>query len=256
MFQVLHEPAAVPPRGVVLYVHPLAEEMNKSRRMAAVQARALAARGFAVLMPDLYGCGDSAGDFADARWETWVEDLRRARDGLLARYGVPLVLWGLRAGCLLLNELHADCPEPPAAIVLWQPVANGELHLTQFLRLRMAAGMMDGAKETTGQLRARLDGGEVLEVAGYGLAPELATRLAAARLDPFPDAPVGWFEVASAEGAQLPPASARIVDAWRADGLPVHTAAVHGEPFWTTQEIREAPPLIDETLRWLEQVTG
>ena len=255
LFQVLYEPAAVPLRGAVLYVQPFAEEMNKSRRMAALQARALAARGYAVLMPDLYGCGDSGGDFADARWETWVADLRHARDRLLAQYGAPLILWGLRAGCLLLEELNADRAEAPAATVLWQPVANGELHLTQFLRLRMAAGMMGGSKETTGQLRARLQDGEVLEVAGYGLAPELAARLAAARLDPPSRGPVCWLEVAQAETPQLSPASARVVDAWRQDGAALHTAVVQGEPFWTTQEIREAPELLDETLRWLEEVT-
>ena len=239
-----------------MYVHPFAEEMNKSRRMAALQARALAAQGYAVLMPDLYGCGDSSGDFADARWEIWVEDLRRARDDLLAQYGGPLVLWGLRAGCLLLDELNTDSVEPPAATVLWQPVVNGELHLTQFLRLRMAAGMMGGAKESTSQLRARLEGGEVLEVAGYGLAPELAARLATARLSPPPRGPVCWLEVAQPENAQLSPASTRIIDAWREDGIPEHSAVVQGEPFWTTQEIREAPQLIDETLRWLDEVLG
>ena len=58
----LHHPArggAV--RARVLYLHPLAEEMNRSRRMAALQARALAAAGCEVLQPDLLGCGDSAG---------------------------------------------------------------------------------------------------------------------------------------------------------------------------------------------------
>ena len=254
LFQVLYEPAAVPLRGIVLFVQPLAEEMNKSRRMAALQARVLAARGFVVLMPDLYGCGDSGGDFANARWETWVADLRRARDQLFAQFGGPLVLWGLRAGCLLLDELGADGAGAPTATVLWQPVTNGELHLTQFLRLRMAAGMMGGAKETTGQLRARLEGGEVLEVAGYGLAPELAARLAAARLNPLAGGPVCWLEVAQAENPQLSPASARLVDAWRQDGVALHAAAVQGEPFWTTQEIREAPALLDATLRWLDEV--
>jgi len=33
--------------------------MNKSRRMAALQARVFAAMGFGVLQIDLFGCGDS-----------------------------------------------------------------------------------------------------------------------------------------------------------------------------------------------------
>ena len=50
-------------RGALVYIHPFAEEMNRSRRMAALQARALTAQGFGVLLLDLHGCGDSGGDF-------------------------------------------------------------------------------------------------------------------------------------------------------------------------------------------------
>jgi hypothetical protein len=51
-FAVLHRPPGTP-RGLVVFVHPFAEEMNKARRMAALQARALAGHGWAVLMSDL-----------------------------------------------------------------------------------------------------------------------------------------------------------------------------------------------------------
>ena len=59
----------------MLYIHPFAEEMNKSRRMAALQSRALAQAGYAVLQIDLLGCGDSSGDFGDATWQSWVSDV-------------------------------------------------------------------------------------------------------------------------------------------------------------------------------------
>ena len=52
--------------------------MNKARRMAALQSRALAAAGFAVLQIDLFGCGDSSGDFADASWAAWQQDVALA----------------------------------------------------------------------------------------------------------------------------------------------------------------------------------
>ena len=51
----LYHPAAGECRGAVLYVHPFAEEMNRSRRMAALKARELASLGFAVLQPELQG---------------------------------------------------------------------------------------------------------------------------------------------------------------------------------------------------------
>src|SRR3546814_1526626 len=62
-------------------------EMNRSRRMAALQARALAALGIDVLLLDLFGTGDSAGDFRDARWEIWREDAMAAVAWLGARCG-------------------------------------------------------------------------------------------------------------------------------------------------------------------------
>ena len=47
-FCLLHTPpASQPALGHVVYVHPFAEEMNASRRMAALNARALARAGSA-----------------------------------------------------------------------------------------------------------------------------------------------------------------------------------------------------------------
>ncbi|MBN9422686.1 MAG: alpha/beta hydrolase, partial [Candidatus Accumulibacter sp.] len=102
---LFHRPATEgAARGALVYVHPFAEEMNKSRRMAAVQARALAAAGYAVLQIDLHGCGDSSGDFADASWAGWLDDVELACAWLRARCAAPLWLWGLRSGCLLAAE--------------------------------------------------------------------------------------------------------------------------------------------------------
>jgi exosortase A-associated hydrolase 2 len=78
---IFHHPAARPTRGGVVYVHPFAEEMHKARRMAALQARRLADEGFAVMQIDLHGCGDSSGDFSEARWDLWKREL----DDTLAR---------------------------------------------------------------------------------------------------------------------------------------------------------------------------
>jgi len=256
LFHIIHEPTAAPLRGCVLYIHPFAEELNKSRRMAALQARRLAGAGYRVMLPDLYGCGDSGGDFSEASWDLWLKDLSLCLEHLRASAPqAPVILWGLRTGCLLLGDLlRADEGITPAASLLWQPATNGELILTQFLRLRMAAGMMGGAKETTAQLRARLEGGEVLEVAGYGLSPALAIGLAGARLAPPRGGPVCWFEVAQGEDPAMSPASARVIEAWRGEGVNVRSAVVRGEAFWATQEIREVPGLLDETLRCLEEV--
>lgn len=254
LFYILHEPVDRPVHGCVLYVPPFAEELNKSRRMAARQARLLAEQGYAVFMPDLYGCGDSGGDFADARWQDWLTDLGIGLDWLQERYPGPVILWGLRAGCLLISELLQSRQVTPAAVLYWQPVSDGERYLAQFLRLRMAAGMMGSAKETTGQLRARLEEGETLEVAGYALAPALADALAGARLVAMPGTPLAWLEVAHGDPPELPPVSTRLIDQWREQGMTIHAAAVRGDPFWTTQEIHEVPALLEASLAGLQAV--
>jgi len=253
LFHVLHEPANFPARGCVLYVHPFAEELNKSRRMAARQARLLADQGYVVFMPDLYGCGDSGGDFADARWDRWLADLEYCLDWLQDRYAGPLILWGLRVGCLLVSELLQARQITPAATLFWQPVTDGERFVTQFLRLRMAAGMLGAGKETTRELQARLDAGETLEVAGYALTPGLASGLAGARLAPPPGGPLCWLEVAQAESPTLPPVSTRLLENWQQQGVSVHSSVVQGDPFWTTQEIHDVPALLDASLRCLQE---
>ena len=74
-FCIHHAPAGEA-RAVVLHAHALAHEMHFARPTSARAARALAAAGFAVLQIDMYGCGDSSGEFEDASFEAWQQDLR------------------------------------------------------------------------------------------------------------------------------------------------------------------------------------
>lgn len=48
LFAVEFHPLEQQMKGVVLFLHPFAEEMNKSRRTVAQQARTLAAAGYHV----------------------------------------------------------------------------------------------------------------------------------------------------------------------------------------------------------------
>lgn len=240
-------PTNQPPRGAVLYLHPFAEEMHKSRRMAALQARAFAAAGYAVLQPDLTGCGDSAGDFGDADWEAWKDDVRLAHAWLSQQGFGPITLWGLRTGAALAAEM-ARVLADIERLILWQPVVNGELFLNQFLRIKLAGEMLSAGQAQSGtkQLRAQLDAGEGVEVGGYWLNPAMARALAGWKLaDHPPPCPTQWFEVGSGEA--LSPASQRVADAWLAAGAALTTHPVSGEPFWGTQEITECPALLAAT---------
>jgi exosortase A-associated hydrolase 2 len=183
-FCIYHPSARRDSAAGIVYVHPFFEEMNKSRRMAALQSRRLAAAGIAVLQVDLFGCGDSSGDFVDARWETWKEDVRIALAWLKARVAGQFGLWGLRLGATLAADLARDADLGLDHLVLWQPVASGELFLTQFLRLRLAAEMLaEGAAQSgVRELRLVLGRGEPLEIAGYDLHPRLAEAIDRQRL--------------------------------------------------------------------------
>jgi exosortase A-associated hydrolase 2 len=249
-FCLSHAPAGAP-RGAIIYIHPFAEEMHKSRRMAARQAHALAARGWLVLQVDLFGCGDSPGDFGDARWDTWARDVRACLAWARARTARPIALWGLRLGATLAGELAADAALGIERLVLWQPVLNGEQFLTQFLRLRLAAEMLHGGAATSAsaELRGQLAQGRTLEIAGYDLHPHLAAAIERVQLASLRPAVkrVDWIELGAEAAASLRPASQRVVERWRAQGLDVRTASVAGEAFWSTIEITECAALLEAT---------
>jgi uncharacterized protein len=258
-FCIYHPASGTPPRGLVLHVHAFAEEMNKSRRMAAMQSRALAARGLAVLQFDLLGCGDSTGDFADATWPRWLADVAWAAGHLrrrAAEAGLPLWLWGHRVGALLATQaadtLLEQTGQPPH-LLLWQPTGSGKTALQQFLRLKAAAQLLEGGgKGVTEALKRDLAAGQPVEVAGYTLHPGLAAGMEAATLNP-PRRPARavWLEVAQpqpqapATTPELLPASRAAIERWRSAGWAVDAAALPGPAFWQTTEIEDAPALVE-----------
>ncbi len=247
-FALLHAPADRTVRSAVLFVAPFAEELNKVRRMAALQARALAGADCAVLVLDLAGCGDSSGEFASATWQAWVDDVVAAAGWLHQRWpDSQLWLWGVRAGCLLAAEAAARLPQRPAHL-WWSPVLQGRAHLAQFLRIRTAAEMLRGGAKL--DLKAELGAGRHVDVAGYRLGAALAQGLGEARLAaPLAAQRVVWLDTDSRPDASPPPPAQQLIDALRTQGLPVQQATVPGPAFWQTTEIELAPLLLEATTR-------
>lgn len=231
-------------RGGIVYVHPFAEELNKSRQVAAAQARAFAAAGYSVLQIDLFGCGDSSGDFGEARWDIWHNDLHLACAWLAQRVDGPLTIWGLRLGALLALDFASRAPLPLARLLLWQAELDGRRVIDRFLRLRLASGMLArDTREAPGHARAALANGEPVEVAGYLLAPELAHAIdgvSAAALRP--SVPVYWLDYRAPEqtAAPLPP----LAREWREQGAVVHLASFGDGPFWHSGELLACPQLL------------
>jgi exosortase A-associated hydrolase 1/exosortase A-associated hydrolase 2 len=245
--------------GDILFVPPFAEEMNRCRAMVALQARALSRIGIGTLVLDPHGTGDSSGDFSEASWESWRDDLKRGVEWLRSRANGCHALWGVRLGAVMAADLAAQ-DSGIGRLLLWQPVTSGKNYFTQFLRIRIAAEMhtRDGIKTTDG-LRRRSAAGEAVEVSGYRIGPDLARMLDQVRL---PDASalsslrLSWFDVLPA--AETPSANARLVDDYKSGGVALDYRPVIGPAFWQLHERTLAPALLEATLEtvstWGESV--
>lgn len=250
---VLHRAATSPARGLVVHAHAWADEMNKSRRMVGQQALRLAEAGFTVLLPDLFGCGDSEGEYAQATWDQWVQDLVQAAEwGRSLEPDAPLWWWGTRTGALLACQA-AQRHGQPSSLLLWQPTPSGATLLQQFLRLKAAAEMItQGAKGVVDQLKRDLADGHTIEVAGYELNRQLTDGLAEARLSPFDGLKrVVWLEVSAQADSTWSPASSRAMQAWWQASPRFDAQIVQGGMFWQSVEIEDAPALWEATLAQL-----
>ena len=233
----IHVPAHGTARGAVLHVHPFAEEMNRARRMASLTARALADAGYDVLLMDLGGCGDSAGDFGDATWVGWIDDVLAGAAWLDKRECGPLWIWTLRAGSLIGAGALAR-GVGAAGLLLVQPVFAGELALRQFLRLKIGASLIGGGERAgVDSLLRELAGGTPVEVAGYTVGSDMGRDFGAAALSlPAGALRVECVELSSGQAGALSPALVTHVSQWRAAGHAVRATRVDAAPFWQTAE--------------------
>ncbi len=257
LLSIVHAPGAAPAAGAIVVAPPFAEEMNKSRRMITLFAQAAAGRGFETVVPDLTGTGDSDGEFLDARWDDWSDDLERALAATQRRTGQAPVLLAIRSGALVASSVLERAPAAARGLLLWAPVTDGDRFMKQFLRLRMAASLSQANRETVADLEATLRAGTPVEVGGYALAPPLWTAMIARKF--APPAPAGggrvaWFELVAAQPIQLSPASQKSVAGLAQLGWQVDARAIGGAAFWGTAEIAEVPELVAVSVAALDDL--
>ena len=255
LFCIHREPAAGQAvRGSVLMLPAFAEEMNRTRSFAARISFRLSEAGFHVLQPDLSGTGDSTGEFHDAQWSRWIEELRLASDWLLEKAG-PLHLVSLRAGALFLSDLLDAEPERFARICLVEPFVSGADSVREFLQLRVARSIFEGTKESINMLTEALADGASMEVGGYDLSPGLYGSLNAATIEHLGT----QLKDALVLGCGRSPETRRnaamrsLVESWSAGGARAEYAFVPTEPFWS----QELPTLPTETIaRVIDFIAG
>ena len=259
LFAIHHPPQGKGVNGCFLYVPPFAEEMNRCRQMASLQARRFAELGYGTLLLDLYGTGDSEGEYRDGTWDGWKADLRVGLEWLGSRGYRQSALWGVRQGALLALDLARDLA-PPHRLLLWQPMLSGQAALTQILRIETAAGLTGEPKTaapltgesnlSTKDLRQRLMSGASVELSGYEISGALAVALDRARVSDHFDLPelhVTWFDVLASQEQEPPRVSVKTRAEWEAAGARVRYETVVGPAFWQVWERVLAGALLERT---------
>src|SRR3546814_19131463 len=113
------------PRATIVIVPPLFEEANRTRRTLVLAMRALAADGFAAVLPDLPGQNESLAPLADVDLERWQDALAE----VVATIDGPAIVASVRGGALI---------DPRAkAAAWWRPApARGAAPPPPLLRAR------------------------------------------------------------------------------------------------------------------------
>jgi len=240
--------------GCVVFVPPFAEEMNRCRRQITETAARLQQAGYSVVIPDLYGTGDSEGEFEDASWSGWLDDVACVYRWVSEQELHIDAVVAARLGCILAAESLSTGNVSTAKTVFWQPVDDGEKFLKQFLRLRVVASMSEGVTENVLGLRERLAAGEALEVGGYRVPPALFSEIARRKLGVFLGDHLGALrilEISRKERAENSSQRSSFESNAKGliDGHP--STCLVGEPFWTSSEVVVNNELCDQTVSFI-----
>lgn len=244
------------PKGSWLYIPPFGEEMNRCRSSVAEQAKKLCMAGYNVLLLDLFGTGESTGDFADASIDIWKQNIVVASQWLEEKTGSDIGLWGCRLGATLATLIANESEQQHTKLLLWQPVLTGKTFMTQYLRLRIAYLMArELPKEDTKGMREALKNGDTLEVAGYLLKSDLVSsidQLKMSNLTQLNSQTIYWHERIVEPADDLSPASKKMIAKLVEQGVTVTAKEFNDSAIWSSYERVDSPELIANTLSLLE----
>ena len=254
LFAVYYQPPAKQQvEKIIIHIPAFADEMNKARRMVSSQAREFAKQGYGVLVLDLFGTGDSEGSFSEATWAIWKQNIKAAYTWACQQGATSVSLWSLRSGALLAMDFVAESHAKINTLLAWQPVLNGELFIMQFLRLRVAAAMMDkqAPQEKTADLKQQLLDGSAVEVAGYLLNSKLVTPLIGLSVNDMSLSTITrirFFELVTSEDKPVTAITTHFIEDRCNKNQDASFTKVVGSAFWSAQEIVEVPELLSATV--------
>ena len=258
LFAVYHPPhrGATRKLGIVL-CYPMGQEYIRSHRAFVQLAQRLSAAGFHCLRFDYSGCGDSAGDIADAGTEQWMRDIGGAIDELRDGVGTEdICLIGLRLGATLAALVGAQRGDAEQ-MILWEPVLHGQGYIDELktnhrdrLRRSFANPPTDGGN----------DG--VVELLGFPLTKPLAAaieRLDLTRLEAKPAN--GILLLGNTEESRLRP----LLEHYRHLGIQADHLFVPAPPVWRETKTDADAPLgaclvpsdvLNAAVAWLTEVNA
>jgi exosortase A-associated hydrolase 2 len=256
LFAIHHPPQNdIKAKGCFLYVQPLAEEMNRCRQMVAIQAREFSKLGYGSLLLDLYGTGDSEGEYQDGNWEIYLADLNAGLQWIAAKGYDHVRLWALRHGALLALDLARAMPAL-RRLLLWQPVLNGKAAVTQILRIALAGALSEQDKISMTELRRRIQEDTAFELSGYETSGSLLSVLETKHISSYyglMDLEIQWFDVLASQEQNRSKESIQVEQNWREAGAQIHYEAVIGPAFWQVWERVVANHLIERTSAWAQK---
>ena len=202
------------PGATVLIAPPLFDEANRLRRTLVLAMRALAADGFAAVLPDLPGQNESLVTLEDvdlARWQDALADIAASIAG-------PVIIASIRGGALIDHRAKA------AAWWRLAPVSGASL-LRTMMRARIAADREAGILSSLDSLQEAASTAPLL-LAGNALSSAMIAQVSAAEAQPVePLRSIGlgadgiagtplWLRAEPGEDAAMAAAIAADIIAW------------------------------------------
>lgn len=284
-------PNAQPTIGIILAIQTAGEENNLSRRFTVEAASRFAELGFATLVFDPYGVGDSAGKTSDVRLQDWRSDLMRVSHQMRVRYDLPFYIWGTRLGTLLATDLLISQSDNTAGLLMWAPLAHGRTWVDQLKRdSSFSSDVAQPTHVTSESFQAppmdeviqedsavlfgpqsivstdNSDGEDALcSFAGTTFRRSMLTELQNLSLAPLRRQPSfgATAKVAligleptnnyryASAQTKVPPALETISATWRSSGYEVYSGAIFSEYFWRSGRSPKPESLYGASEKWL-----
>jgi uncharacterized protein len=113
------------PRARFLLCRPLGQEAVRTAAVYRVLADRLAREGAHSMRFDYHGTGDSPGEEVDQTLTGWIDDTLAAHELMETLPAAPIHWFGMGLGATLALRAALRAKQPPAHLVLWEPVMNG-----------------------------------------------------------------------------------------------------------------------------------